>query len=66
MNIKEFAKITGYSTATVSRAFGSKGSTISKKTKELLLKKAHELNYHPNYLAQKLKGKGTNQIGIFY
>lgn len=47
ITIKDIAKKLGLSTSTVSRAL-SDSWEIKKETKELVIKTAAELNYHPN------------------
>ena len=53
LTIKEFAQILGVSTATVSRAFSSKGR-ISDKTRKHIIAKAEELGYCANIHARSL------------
>lgn len=65
INIKEFAKILGVSTATVSRALTGKGR-ISEKTRKMIREKANELGYRPNVYASKFRTKRSNTIGFFY
>lgn len=61
--IKDIAKKLGLSTSTVSRAIT--GSTeISSKTREAVLETAKSLDYRPNTIAQSLKKKQTNTLGV--
>jgi len=66
ITIKDIAKEVGVSAATVSRVLNYKPSTlISEVTKNAIFKKAHELNYQPNRLAQALVTGTTKTIAIF-
>ena len=51
--IREIAKECGVSISTVSNILNGK-EKASKKTKEIVLQKARELNYVPNYMAKNL------------
>lgn len=61
--IREIAKECGVSISTVSNILNGK-EKASKKTKEIVLQKARELNYVPNYMAKNLKQKNTKTIGV--
>ncbi|MGB4657697.1 MAG: LacI family DNA-binding transcriptional regulator, partial [Mobilitalea sp.] len=61
--IKEIAKACNVSVATVSNIMNEKPGA-SQKTRELVLDKAKELNYTPNYVAINLKMKSTKSIGV--
>lgn len=65
LNIKEFAAKLGVSTATVSRAFSTKGR-ISDKTRKYILEKAKELGYSANANARNLILRKSDSIGFFY
>ena len=65
LTIKEFAKAVGVSTATVSRAFDSKGR-ISKETRLRIRELAKELGYTPNANARNLIMRKSDRIGFFY
>jgi len=65
MNIKEFASRLGISTATVSRAFGTKGR-ISEKTRKMIISRAEDLGYRANYHARNLSSKKSHTIAFFY
>jgi DNA-binding LacI/PurR family transcriptional regulator len=65
INIKEFSKILGVSTATVSRAFSGNGR-ISKKTQKYIIEKAGEYGYHPNPNARNLILQRSDSIAFFY
>ena len=62
--IKDIAARTNLSVTTVSLVLNDKPSKISKKTKELVLKTALELQYRPNQLAVGLIKKRTQTIGL--
>ncbi|AWX44064.1 Catabolite control protein [Flagellimonas maritima] len=61
--IKEIAKITGLSLATVSRVFND-SSLVSPKTKEKVLKAAKDLDYRPNIMAAALRSGKSKIIGV--
>lgn len=63
VTIKDIAKKTNFSYATVSRALNSKPG-ISKKTREIILAEAEKMGYQPNGLARGLVMKHTNTIGL--
>lgn len=65
MNIKEFASRLGISTATVSRAFSTKGR-ISEKTRRMIIAKAETLGYRANYHARNLIGRKSHTVAFFY
>ena len=61
--IKEIAKITGVSLATVSRVFND-SPLVSPKTREKVLKAAKELDYRPNMMAAALRSGKSKIIGV--
>ena len=63
VTIKDIAKKTNFSYATVSRALNNKPG-ISKKTRAIILAEAEKLGYQPNGLARGLVMKHTNTIGL--
>ncbi len=63
VDIKEVAKRSGYSTATVSRVY-SNGEAVKSSTKQKILKIADELNYIPNPIARSLSKQSTDTIGV--
>ncbi|WP_309383301.1 LacI family DNA-binding transcriptional regulator [Cerasicoccus frondis] len=65
LDIVEFSKQIGVSTATVSRAFSGRGR-ISEKTRERVLEEARARGFSPNVHASRLNSKRTNQIGLYY
>ncbi len=65
LNIKEFSQELGVSTATVSRAFSTKGR-ISKETRYYIHQKAIELGYRANANARNLILQKSDSIGFFY
>ncbi|MDD5599002.1 MAG: LacI family DNA-binding transcriptional regulator [Victivallaceae bacterium] len=65
LTIKEFAELLGVSTATVSRAFSSKGR-ISEKTRRHIIAKAGELNYCANIHARSLSSPDSSLIALYY
>jgi len=65
LTIKDFSKKLGVSTATVSRAFSTKGR-ISEKTRAYIHEKAIELGYRANAHARNLTLQKSDSIGYFY
>jgi LacI family transcriptional regulator len=65
LTIKEFSKKLGVSTATVSRAFSTKGR-ISEATRDYIHDKAIELGYRANANARNLTLQRSDSIGYFY
>ena len=64
VTIKEIARLTGVSAATVSNVLnGKSGAAGEAKTREII-DLAENLHYMPNTLAQNLQKKKTNSIGI--
>jgi len=64
--IKDVAKRAGVSTATVSLALNDPKFSISKQTRDLVIRVAEELNYRPNQVAVSLVKKRTNIIGLIF
>ena len=65
LTIKEFSRKLGVSTATVSRAFSTKGR-ISEDTRKFILSKAREMGYRANANARNLILQKSDSIGFFY
>lgn len=65
LNIRQFALKLGISTATVSRAFGTKGR-ISEKTRRMIKTKAEQMGYRANYHASNLINRKTHTVAFFY
>lgn len=61
--IKEIAKTTGLSLATVSRVF-NESHLVSPKTREKVLKAAKDLDYQPNIMAAALRSGKSKIIGV--
>lgn len=59
--IKDIAKLTGYSVATISRALSGKEG-VSQKKREEILKLVDQIGYIPNQTARKLRSKQTKNI----
>ena len=64
ITITDIARLSNVSKTTVSRIINGNYGKVNKDTKERVLKIIEELNYQPNTLAQGLKQKTTNVIGI--
>lgn len=62
--IKDVAKYTGYSIATISRVLNNKGVFYSKETYRKIQEAAKELNYHPDAVARGLKTNKTYNIAF--
>lgn len=63
VTIKDIARESGISTATVSRVLNNSGYA-SDEVKEKVLAAAKKLNYQPNAIARSLKKHKTNTIGV--
>lgn len=63
VTIKEIAKQCNVSIATVSNILNNKPGA-SDATRKLIMDKAKELNFMPNYVAKNLKMKNTRTIGV--
>ncbi len=61
--IKDVAKCAGVAISTVSRVLNNK-DRVSEKTRQKVLRAVELLNYQPNLLAQSLKNKHSNTIGL--
>ncbi|MFS0776691.1 LacI family DNA-binding transcriptional regulator [Neobacillus sp. 3P2-tot-E-2] len=64
ITIADIARLSNVSKTTVSRIINGNYGKVNKETKERVLKIIEELDYQPNTLAQGLKQKTTNVIGI--
>lgn len=63
ITISDVAKRAGVSIGTVSNVMNKRGN-VKKETEEAILKAVNELGYIPNSMAQGLKTKQTNIIGV--
>ncbi len=63
VTIKDIAKRLNISHSTVSRALRDHPD-IRDETKALVLKTAEEMDYHPDMMAQNLKGRASTTIGV--
>lgn len=61
--LKDIARMTGYSTQTVSRVINN-DNNVKAETKELILKIVNEVGYKPNLYAKSLVGKKNKNILI--
>jgi len=64
--IKDVARKSGVSVATVSRVIHGLGAGYSDRTRDLVLKTAEELGYRPNAIARGLVNKRTHTIGVLF
>ncbi|WP_130859075.1 LacI family DNA-binding transcriptional regulator [Gracilibacillus phocaeensis] len=62
-SIEDVAKKAKVSITTVSRSINNH-PYVSEKTKKKIAKAMKELNYHPNSIAQQLRGQKTKMIGV--
>jgi DNA-binding LacI/PurR family transcriptional regulator len=62
--IKDIARLTGFSIATVSRVLNNKGMFYSKGTYEKIIAAARSINYYPDAIARGLKTKKTFNIAF--
>jgi LacI family transcriptional regulator len=65
VDIKQLAAGLGVSASTVSRALNGY-TDIKAETRERIIKRARELNYHPNLRAQRLAKGRADAVGIVY
>lgn len=63
VTIKDVAKASGLSISTVSRAINKTGY-VSEDTRQRVERVIEELEYRPNWMAQSLKGKPSNLVGL--
>ncbi|CAH0120659.1 Catabolite control protein A [Paenibacillus sp. CECT 9249] len=63
LTVKDIAKQSGVSTATVSRVLNNTGY-VSEQARENVLETIQKLNYQPNLIARSLKQKKTRTVGI--
>lgn len=63
MNIKDFSKIAGYSTATISRVFANSDS-VKPSTREKVMELAEKHNFRPNLAARASFGSATQSVGV--
>ena len=61
--IKEIARITGLSLATVSRVLNN-STLVSAKAKKKVLEAAHKIDYRPNMAAVALRSGRSKIIGV--
>ena len=64
ITLKDIAKETGYSLATVSRVLGNGDRFFSDETEKIILEAAQRLHYRPNLLARGLKTGNTFSIAF--
>ena len=64
VTIRDIAKKTGLSIATISRVVNKTDKHYSKKTENIVNDAIKELNYRPNFIAWGLKKRKTNTIGF--
>jgi LacI family transcriptional regulator len=66
LSLSDLANILGISKSTVSFVLNNKGDkyNISKETQKLILEKAKELNFVPNFFAKSLREGKTKTIGL--
>ena len=64
ITIKDVARKSGYSLATVSRVLSGSDYPVSKGTREAIIKKAQELGYVSNMLARGLKTSVSFEVAI--
>ena len=62
--IKDIAKLTGFSIATISRVINNKGLFYSKSTYDKIISAAESLNYYPDAIARGLKTSKTYNIAF--
>jgi LacI family transcriptional regulator len=63
-NIKDIARESGFSIATVSRVLNNTDYPVRPLVREKILETAQIMGYHPNMLARSLRTDRTNAVGI--
>ena len=63
--IKDIARACNVSTATVSYVINGK-STLLPETRERVMRKMREMNYHPSAVARGLTNKRMNTLGVLF
>jgi DNA-binding LacI/PurR family transcriptional regulator len=66
VTLKDIAKASGVSTATVSYVVNGGPRLVLPETRERVLKVVEELGYHPNAAARSLMGKRTQTYGVVF
>src|SRR5215471_15192369 len=66
VTLQMLADYVGFAPATVSLVMNRSAAadSIPQRTKELILKAAAELNYHPNFAARSLRTQRTFSVGV--
>ena len=64
--IRDVAKESGFSVATVSYVLNDGPRPVGVSTKEHILSVVRRLNYHPNATARRLAGRGMHTIGVLF
>jgi len=62
-NIKDVAKLSGFTVTTVSRMLNNRGY-VSESARQKIKKAMLELDYHPNEIARSLSAKKSKMIGL--
>ncbi len=65
VTLKDIADRLGVTRQTVAKAMGQNKGRVSDKLKSEIQRVASEMNYVPNFAAQRLKGVSTRTIGIY-
>ena len=65
-SIREVAKISGFSIATVSQVLNKGGRPVSETTRKRVMEAAEQINYHPNAMARSLILSRTDTLGLIY
>jgi LacI family transcriptional regulator len=63
VTLKDIARHVGVSVTTVSRALGGYDD-VAEETKQRVLQAAHEMGYRPHTIAQSLRRRRTNTVGL--
>ena len=63
VTLKDIARQVGYSITTVSRALAGYDD-VAQSTRELIVRTANEMGYHPNITARRLRARRTDTIGF--
>ncbi len=65
-SIRDVARISGVSIATVSQVLNKGGRPVSEPTRQRVLQAARQLNYHPNAMARSMRLSRTDTLGLIY
>ncbi|QQE12558.1 LacI family DNA-binding transcriptional regulator [Planctomycetota bacterium] len=65
MTLEDVSKLSGYSTATISRVING-SAKVNPETKKRVERAIRELNYQPSFAARMLRREATDSIGVIF